>query len=82
MFHFRVRNGAGWGHRAVTTRLRRGWGGGGWVPLVSLFRLSGVRAAVLCVGGAWGLFWGGQVGIRVAGGGKWGGFRFVSESCF
>ncbi len=57
-------------------------GGGGWVPLVSLFRLSGVRAAVLCVGGAWGLFWGGQVGIRVAGGGKWGGFRFVSESCF
>lgn len=23
MFHFRVRNGTGWGHQAVTTRLRR-----------------------------------------------------------
>ena len=22
MFHFRVRNGTGWGHRAMTTRLR------------------------------------------------------------
>ncbi len=42
-------------------------GGGGWVPLVSLFRLSGVRAAVLC-GGGLGAFWGGRLASAWQGG--------------
>ena len=42
MFHFRVRNGTGWGHQAVTTRFRR-------VARFALRRVPGGLAGLVCV---------------------------------
>ena len=63
MFHFRVRNGTGWGHWAMTTRFQMLFCGG--------FCLSGchlpwVGGCVLCAGFALRVLRGKQADIRVA----------------
>ncbi len=57
MFHFRVRNGTGWGHQAVTTRFRR-------VARFALRRVPGGLAGLVCVKVR--SFRMGRTGIRMA----------------
>ena len=51
MFHFRVRNGTGWGHQAVTTRFRRAAVCVAPRAWLSVAGLGGVRCAVSGWGG-------------------------------